>query len=131
VLLCTLCGLPIVPVVPNAAEWKPNLVKSQKNYRSARENVITKIPGSVSAAVLKALKIELDNVDITAQIIIVGYTISYKPLQPLSKGFHTVRLVEFAADGNILERGQWKFEKYTRLPNNHSHAGYQGGRKQR
>ncbi len=109
-MLCALFWLPIAPIVLNAAEWKPNLVKTQKNYRGAKDNLTIKIPASVSAAILKTLKIELDNVDITAQIKIVGYTISYKPLQPLSKGFHTVRLVEFAADGNILERGQWKFE---------------------
>ncbi len=109
-LFYALFCISVIPVTLYAADWTPTLAKSQKNYRQAQEHIKINIPTSVSAAVITTLKMEVDNIDVTDQVKINGNIISYKPLQPLSKGFHNIRLVEFASDGNILERGQWKLE---------------------
>lgn len=56
------------------------------------------------------LALELDNVDVTSRVQPADdtYTVFvYRPYTPLARGPHVLRLVEYADDGRIVERGRW------------------------
>jgi len=104
---CTLC----VAWLPASAEWQPTLATAEhKNYRGADEVFRIRIPSDVPVEELQRLALELDNIDVTAMIQREAEYAVFQPLQPLSPGYHELRIVEYADDGSILERGFWRFE---------------------
>jgi hypothetical protein len=74
------------------------------------------LPATLSAAQIAHLGVEIDDIDVTALAHIGGGEIVYTPPQPLTVGPHQLRVVEYASDGRLTPRGEWKFT--TRLPGN-------------
>lgn len=68
------------------------------------------IPADVPVETLQRLALELDDIDITSLIKREQNFAVVQPPQPLSPGYHQLRLVENTPDGSILERGVWRFE---------------------
>src|SRR5258708_9362258 len=53
---------------------------------------------------------ETDDIDGTRLAVLDGVDIVVTPAQPLAFGPHRLRLVEYAPDGSIAERGHWSFD---------------------
>lgn len=68
------------------------------------------IPSNVPQETLKTLAFELDNIDISEMMVMQGSFLFFTPVQPLSWGKHVLRLVEYAEDGSIFERGFWEIQ---------------------
>ena len=93
------------------ADWTPTLqAPTQGEYRDPTEMFRIKLPATLPLEVLKTLALELDNIDVTAMISRNGDYAELTPLQPLPWGKHSLRLVEYAADGSINEKAFWEFE---------------------
>jgi hypothetical protein len=56
------------------------------------------------------LLIELDAIDISEMVAVEDGIASYQPIRPLETGEHQLRVVEYRADGEIIEHGSWFFE---------------------
>ncbi len=54
--------------------------------------------------------VELDGIDVTALLERQGTRWVIQPLEPLSRGIHQLRLVEYSPTGEIIEHGLWTFE---------------------
>ena len=52
--------------------------------------------------------VELDGTDITAMLSLDGEDFIYTPVEPLSSGEHTIRLVVLG--DNSQEKGSWRFQ---------------------
>lgn len=93
-----------------AADWTPRLeAPAAGEYREPDEPFVIRLsapyPGDAGR-----LALELDNIDVTSRVQPVddSYTVFvYRPYEPLTRGPHVLRLVEYAADGGIVERGRW------------------------
>lgn len=106
VVLCALCTV----WLPVQAEWQPILAAAEHaDYRAADEVFRIQIPSSVSVEELQTLALELDAIDVTAMVKRDGEYAVFKPVQALTPGQHTLRVVEYASDGSILELGFWSF----------------------
>lgn len=93
------------------ADWQPELLsKNGEQYRSPDAKFEIRIPADVSVAILQRLALELDNVDVTPMVSREGDLALFKPLSPLAPGKHELRIVEYLADGSVIERGYWKFD---------------------
>lgn len=109
----TLCmtALSFLPLTSFASDWSPQLEQArQGDFREPLETFRIKIPSSVSIEVLQTLALELDNIDVTAMVSREGTYALFTPAQPLEWGKHILRLVEYADDGSIFEKGFWEFE---------------------
>lgn len=107
----TLLTLLTAAAMPVHADWAPQLQgPAQGEFRDPMEAFRILIPSSVPLDVLKTLALELDSIDVTAMVSRDGEYASFAPIQPLEWGLHTLRLVEYADDGSIIERGYWTFE---------------------
>src|SRR5688572_24851674 len=105
------CLLQLVTLSANAqTDWTPQLVPAASGARSPAEAIRIRLPANLSAAVLERLTLELDDFDVTALVSREGADAVFTPPQPLPFGPHTLRLVEYAPDGTIIERGMWEFE---------------------
>ncbi len=103
-ILCTTCALA-------HADWQPTLVASEQvGYLRADDTIRLKIPADVPVEELQKLVLELDAIDVTAMVQREGAFALYTPVQPLTPGTHTLRVVEYADDGSIMELGFWSFE---------------------
>jgi len=106
-VLCALC----TAWVPASAAWQPTLAAAKNtSYREADEAFRIHVPPEVSVAELQTLALELDAIDVTAMVKRDGEYAVYTPLKPLLPGNHSLRVVEYAEDGSILELGFWTFE---------------------
>jgi hypothetical protein len=76
---------------------------------SPAANVEIALPAGLSASQLASLGIEIDQIDITALAHISANKILYTPPQPLGPGLHDLRVVEYASDGQLIPRGDWRF----------------------
>jgi len=109
-ILATL-AFTLMPLTSFALEWSPQLNKAkQGEYREPMEEFSINIPGSVPIEILQTLALELDNIDVTAMVSREGTYAKFTPAQPLEWGKHILRLVEYADDGSISEKGFWEFE---------------------
>jgi len=54
--------------------------------------------------------LEIDAIDVSSLVVIEGNRVIYAPPSPLIPGMHQLRLVEYAANGDIIELGDWRFE---------------------
>ena len=120
-----LIGSIFFPSMLVAADWKPELLPPKEgSFRSIQSTFEIRLPADVPAQVLPTLKLEVDNVDVTALAKINGRIMAFKPVQALTPGLHEIRLMEFSADGNILERGTWKIDiRKSRLFRESSYGG--------
>jgi hypothetical protein len=67
------------------------------------------LPASLSAAQIASLAVEIDSVDVTALARISAGALVYAPPQTLGVGAHELRVVEYASNGALIPRGQWRF----------------------
>lgn len=103
-VLCTTC-------LSVHAAWQPTLVTSEQvGYLRADETIRLQIPADVPVEELQKLALELDTFDVTAMVQREGEFALYTPVQPLAPGTHSLRVVEYADDGSIIELGFWSFE---------------------
>lgn len=90
-------------------DWKPELLASATDVRTPTEPIRLSIRG-LKKQDLKQLGIELDDMDVTATVTVENNVAVITPSQPLDWGQHQLRLVEYAPDGDIVERGLWILE---------------------
>jgi hypothetical protein len=108
--IACLLQLAVLPSAHSAAgEWKPELLTPQKGARGPADPILIGLP-ELPVAVLERLTLELDNIDVTALVTRDGPNAVFTSPQPLSYGAHQLRLVEFAADGSVVERAAWTIE---------------------
>ncbi|MBW2207484.1 MAG: hypothetical protein JRG79_11285 [Deltaproteobacteria bacterium] len=111
------------PIFADTASWSPELLATQADsYRNPGEPVRILLPEDISTEVLQQLGLELDAIDVSAMAVFEDGVIVYVPVQPLSHGLHVLRLVEYAQDGSILERGYWNLD--IRQSENYSQAAF-------
>jgi hypothetical protein len=104
----------ITPLSVFALEWSPQLEPAKEEaFRQPTETFRIKIPDSISVETLQTLALELDNIDVTAMVTREANYAVFTPIQPITWGNHTLRLVEYAEDGSIFEKGFWTFEVRT------------------
>jgi hypothetical protein len=104
-----LTGLP--GTAANAQDWVPELQQpAAGTFFAADEVIVIVVPDEVMAGGAVQLAVELDEFDVTAVIQQEGERLLLDPPLPLEPGEHRLRLVEYGADGSILERGSWTFE---------------------
>ncbi len=94
------------------ADWRLTLVKAAAGarYRTPSSTFRIRIPATVPAAVLGQLRLELDGIDVTDLVTRSGEYAVYTPPQPLAAGPHTLRAVQETPEGELIERGVWRFE---------------------
>jgi hypothetical protein len=110
VMCVCLLQLAVLPTVRAAAgEWTPELLPPQKGARGQADPILIGLP-DLPVAVLERLTLELDNIDVTAFVTRDGPNAVFTPPQPLAFGAHQLRLVEYAADGSVIERAAWTIE---------------------
>lgn len=112
-LTSVLAGLAVILTNSNliANEWKPQLLEpGADKYRMAKSSIRIRIPLSVNNKQIKTLKLEIDNIDVSDLVKQKNRLLIYTPIQPLEFGTHKIRLIEYAEDGNIRERGVWTIE---------------------
>lgn len=91
--------------------WQPELVPSEAGaFHKPQDAIRLYIPPDVPIETLQRLSLEVDDIDVTAMITRDGDHAVYTPDQPLDWGMHRLRLVEYAEDGSIIERGFWTIE---------------------
>lgn len=95
-------------------DWVPNLLSAAQDMRQPAEALRIQLPSEVTDDVLQWLALELDNVDVS-QIVQLettpqGRFVVLRPPQPLGFGLHELRLVQYTPEGDIIERGVWKFD---------------------
>ena len=56
------------------------------------------------------LALEVDAIDVSSLVVVEGKRVIYAPPSPFTPGMHQLRLVEYAANGDIIELGHWRFE---------------------
>lgn len=94
-----------------AQDWVPELQPPAAGaFFTADEAIVIVIPDEVAAGAAVQLAIELDEFDVTALLHQEGGRLILDPPEPLASGEHRLRLVEYGADGSIIERGAWMFE---------------------
>jgi hypothetical protein len=109
VVTCVL-QLAVLPAAQAAGEeWKPELIAPKTGARGQTDPVLIGLP-DLPTAVLERLTLELDSIDVTAFVSRDGPNAVFTPPQPLAYGAHQLRLVEFAADGSVVERAAWTIE---------------------
>jgi len=67
------------------------------------------LPDDLDVMTLTTLGAELDGIDITSLLALDGKDFVYKPLEPLTNGEHTIRLVVIGNDGQPSLKNQWSF----------------------
>lgn len=106
-----ICALTLLSINSFALEWSPRLESAkQGEFREPMETFRIHINANVPVKILQSLSLELDNIDVTAMVSRKGEYAYFTPAQPLEWGAHVLRLVEYAEDGSILEKGYWQFE---------------------
>jgi len=90
------------------SDWLPVLEEVESRGRS--DPIVITLPGDLDPAVLSALSVELDDLDVTAFVELSGGQLVLVPPEALSAGTHSLRLIQRGADGSILERGYWVLE---------------------
>jgi hypothetical protein len=90
-------------------DWKPELVEAAGSVRGPGEPIRFKLPRLPREA-LQRLALEFDDMDVTGFVTTEGDFAVFTSPQPIAYGAHRLRMVEYATDGNIIERGLWTVE---------------------
>lgn len=98
-----------LPALSAASDWKPELVVPSKGVFGPSDTIRIALP-KLPAETLPQLVLELDDLDVTGLVSREGNQALFTPPQALSYGQHQLRLIEYAPDGNIIERGAWMLE---------------------
>lgn len=102
--------LPVQAQLP--PDWRPQLRPlPEEQPRGPEDPFVIDLPAPYDPDE-GYLALELDNVDVTKRVRAVddSYTVfRFTPYTPLSRGRHVLRMVEYRADGEIVERGRWAF----------------------
>ncbi len=67
------------------------------------------LPDDIDIITLTTLGVELDGIDITALLTLDGNNFLYTPVEPLSSGQHSIRLVVFDNEGKTNPKNDWSF----------------------
>ena len=94
----------------SATDWRPTLVKPTDGVFGQSETIHILLPKRLPAETLQHLALELDDIDVTSLVALTGNQADVTPVQPLAWGKHHLRLVEYATDGSIIERGDWTLD---------------------
>lgn len=93
-----------------AQDWQPQLLPPERAVRGPADSIQIELP-PLPSTVVDNLALELDEVDVTALMSTEdGRLVVFVPPQPLSYGSHQLRLIEYASDGSIIERGLWTLD---------------------
>jgi hypothetical protein len=103
------CLSQLVVGYATAADWTPKLLEPATTSRGPTDPVRIRLP-ALPNSVLERLTLELDDFDVTSMVAREGTDAVFTPPTPLPFGPHSLRLVEFMADGSIVERGTWTVE---------------------
>lgn len=103
--LLAACALP-PPAGAQVSDWAPELVRPPEGIFGPGDPIRLRLP-ELPVEVLQNLALELDDFDVTEFVSRDGDLAVLVPPQPLSYGEHRLRLVEYAPDGSIVERGAW------------------------
>ena len=108
--LCCTCLFSVASISHAAtADWKPELVDATGSVRGPSEPIRFKLP-RLPLEVLQRLALEFDDMDVTGFVTTEGDFAIFTSPQPFPYGAHRLRMVEYATDGNIIERGLWTVE---------------------
>ena len=92
-------------------DWRPELRPlPDGEARGPQDPFVIELPAAYDRSEGE-LALELDNVDVTARVRPVDETYTlfrFTPYTPLARGEHVLRMVEYAAGGEIIERGRWR-----------------------
>ncbi len=91
-------------------DWRPELLPANAGMRSPQGELRIRIPSALAGDLRKRLTLELDGVDVTAMLEMEEDVLIFTPVPPLEPGMHLLRLVEETPEGELLERGSWRFE---------------------
>jgi len=101
----------MVPFSLLANTLAPQLVLPEgKDYRAPSERIVIEFPFDILSNVTNQLALEIDAIDVSSLVEIDGKQVIYVPPSPFTPGMHQLRLVEYAANGDIVELGDWRFE---------------------
>ncbi len=107
--LLTLSIVALPCLAAPASDWQPSLVIPSSGIFGPSETIRITLP-PLPADTLQHLALELDDIDVTSLVSMQGNQAAVTPTQPLAWGRHKLRLVEYTADGGIIERGVWTLE---------------------
>lgn len=98
-----------LPALSASADWKPELLTPTQGGFGPADTIRITLP-KLSKETLRRLVLELDDIDVTGMLSHAGNQLVFTPPQPMAFGQHRLRLIEYAADGSIIERGVWVLE---------------------
>ena len=87
------------------ADWTVSF-NEPLNNKSA---ISASISGEVTNETLTTLAVELDNIDVSELLSYEGQKLTFTPIEALSLGTHTIRLLIIQPDGSSIEKAQWSF----------------------
>ena len=80
------------------------------SFRKANQAIYLEFPNMLVENLNTQLALEIDAIDVSSMVTIEGQRIIFTPPSPMVLGMHQMRLVEYAANGDIIELGSWSFE---------------------
>jgi hypothetical protein len=90
---------------PLVQAWQAELITDGRTGHF----LIIDLPDDLEISTLTRLAVELDGIDITSAMGYEEGNFTYTPLEPLSAGAHTLKLVMLADDGQVEPIQQWEF----------------------
>lgn len=85
------------------------LLKTSDDYRTVEDAVIIDL-GGFDKALFPYLRLELDDIDVTAFVSLKKNRLQYQPGPALARGIHALRLLAVTPDGNIEEIASWQLD---------------------
>lgn len=107
--LPTLLIVSLPSLASPTSHWQPSLAAPPSGTFGPLETIHIALP-PLPPDTLQHLALELDDIDVTGLVSMQGDQASITPTQPMTWGRHQLRLVEYSADGDIVERGVWTLE---------------------
>ena len=107
--LLALSTVAVTSLAAPSSDWQPSLITPSTGGFSPSETIRITLP-QLPAGTLQHLALELDDIDVTGLVLVQGNQAAVTPTQPMAWGQHKMRLVEYAADGGIIERGAWTLD---------------------
>jgi len=92
-----------------STDWTPQLLPATETVRGPGDPIRLQLP-TLPAGVTERLSLSIDGFDVTGFTNIDNDQLNISFPAPLSYGSHQLQLVEYAADGSIVERGVWTIE---------------------